>query len=207
MTAGPTFGLTMDTEPSLRDELRVATRADHACVERLMALESPALTREAYGAYLSACHAVHARAEPQLRACGTLRALGLDMASRERLPALERDLAWLGLPRPQGATAPDLATPAARLGCAYVLAGASLGAASLYPRIAARWDLGPERGASFLRAYGVATGRMWREFVAALDRARLAAPERAACVASARATFAAMEGAFNRARSTTSRAA
>jgi heme oxygenase len=182
---------------SLRELLRTGTRAEQQRLDETLGLESPALTRAAFGRYLQGMRAFCTGVEPAFRRREVV-ALGVDMVGRSKLAALDEDLQYLGLDvvarwaRPM----PPLRSAAQVLGCAYVLEGSTLGAATLYDPIARRLGLGPHAGASHLFGYGPATGSMWKRFVAMLDAAPLEEPARLECLESARATFCCLEEGF-----------
>lgn len=105
----------------------------------------PGLTLQAYGRALAALHAPQAALERLLT----------DFAPRAdfppRLPALEADLAALGLaPFPLAAALPDLRDAAERVGAMYVLEGATLGAAVIARQLSA--NLPAETPRSFFSA-------------------------------------------------------
>lgn len=183
--------------PGLRDALKAATEAAHDRLERLLALDSPDLTLSQYVRYLRLMHAWHAAVEPRLES-RALMALGVDMRSRAKLPWLEADLAHFGVPP---LLFPRLSVPAldsgvAQLGCAYVVEGATLGGAALFPRIAPRFNLGPFAGASYLYGRGSETSATWKRFVSSLDAAPLDPVDREVCIESARATFAGLADSY-----------
>lgn len=83
-------------------------------------------------------------------------------------PVIALDLADLGLPLPPGGTFPmSLATPAQRLGVAYVLEGSSLGARVLV-RAAQKLGLDAQFGARHLSRQAGDHDR-WRRFVIELE--------------------------------------
>jgi heme oxygenase len=94
-----------------------------------------------------------------------------DMAARRKRPLLDRDLAALGLDPasvPVCRMVPRLDGPAAALGAAYVLEGATLGGAILSRRLAAA--LGPDAPGHFFDPYGTGRGARWRAFLDHLER-------------------------------------
>jgi len=182
---------------SLHQLLRTGTRADDQRLDLTLDLESPTLTRGAYGRYLQATRAFCTAVEPAYRR-RALADLGVDMVGRSKLASLDEDLDYLGLDVVSrwGGPLPQLQSAAQVVGCAYVMESATLGAATLYDRITRRLALGPHAGASHLFGYGPATGSMWKRFVAMLDAAPLDAGARAECLEAARATFRCLEEGF-----------
>jgi heme oxygenase len=183
--------------PGLRETLKAATESAHDRLERLLALDAPDLTLSQYVRYLRLMHAWHAAVEPRLES-RALMALGVDMRSRAKLPWLDADLAHFGVPPllfPR-LSVPALASGPAQLGCAYVVEGATLGGAALFPRIAPRFNLGPFAGASYLYGRGSETVTSWKRFVQSLDAARLDPADREECTESARATFAGLADSY-----------
>ena len=183
--------------PGLREALKNATESAHDRVERLLALDAPELSLSQYIRYLRLMHAWHSAIEPKLESRAMI-GLGIDMRSRAKLPWLEADLAHFGVPPALflRLSLPPLETAPAQLGCAYVMEGATLGGAVLYPRIAPRFNLGPFAGASYLYGRGSETGSSWKRFVQALDAAPLDPAERQECIESARATFAGLADSY-----------
>ena len=176
----------------LRALLKDGTQRAHERLERLLHLDSSALTRTRYGEYLRFAQAFHASMEPAFEH-EPLTRFGLDMRERRKAPWLAEDLRALGLePLPPPPVAAE--SDAIRLlGRAYVMEGATLGGRVLLERVEARFDARPGAGATYLAGYAADTGRMWKGFVAALDAAALTDGERESCVDAARATFEAYE--------------
>lgn len=136
--------------------------------------------RVGYARYLRAMHAVHAALEPPLQRRGFAVA---------KLPWLDEDLRYLGLPVPRPVDAVQPRDAAMAAGCAYVLEGAALGARVLYRQWAAPLGFANGTGARFLHGHGEETGRRWARFVATLDALVLDERELDACITAAEATF------------------
>ena len=161
-------------------------------MERLLRLDAEALTRDRYGEYLRFAQAFHASMEPAFEH-EPLTRFGLDMRARRKAPWLADDLRALDLePMPMPRVAHE-ADAVCLLGRAYVLEGATLGGRVLLDRVNARCGVRPGAGATYLAGYAGDTGRMWKGFVSALDRAELTEGECASCVEAARGTFEAYE--------------
>ena len=180
----------------LRDLLKQATATQHAELDASSPLSQPALTLETYTDCLERLWGYYAQLEPGITSSPHLETLlGLPMRGRSKLQWLSADLCWLHgigtavdcLPRCE--RVPRLASPAAALGCAYVLEGATLGGWFLYGRFKALWGLTEHSGGRFLHGYGTNTGPMWREFTTALNAVRLDGESQADCIAAARSTF------------------
>jgi heme oxygenase len=179
-TASATAADTASGAPSssapcgIMQRLRERTSGIHAETERLplmAALLDPGVTPADYARYLAALHGVYASVEPALYAAlspTVVTRLGV----RPKLPALQRDIAALGLSPclPPSARPPRAVVDgeAAVLGGLYVLEGATLGGRVIATRL--QRTLGPEMGLplSFLNFHGAEAGAAWRRFSAAM---------------------------------------
>lgn len=125
----------MDESEALAARLRAATRAAHRALDHhplLAPLVRAGLTPEAYGRALAALHA------PQAALERLLAGFAPPADFPPRLPALEADLAALGLaPFPLAVPPPDLRDAAEKVGAMYVLEGATLGAAVIARELSA----------------------------------------------------------------------
>lgn len=173
-----------------RQILRGATAAAHAQVD---ALAAPALhSADAYAAYLRGMHRFLRHSEHALRDDES----GPDVRARRQW--IEGDLATLGVP-PLPADAPPapLRRAADRLGWAYVIAGASLGA-RLMLRGVAGLGFDREHGARFLA--GHAEGDAWPTLLQRLETTPLNHGDLDRMCAAARAAFAAAADALRHGR-------
>jgi heme oxygenase len=170
-------------------ELRGATWACHQRLEKRLDVKTRFNSLAAYRAHLERlwgfCAELEQRVGPQLSG-----AVLPDFESRRKLPMLTRDLGVLGTDAdrlrslPRCLDVPACAEPAAALGCAYVLEGATLGGRTLLPLVQSRLGLTAEHGAAFLASYGEHVASMWLTFGAALD-AWCSTPQRQANAAAA----------------------
>ena len=90
---------------------------------------------------------------------------------RRKSAGLAADLRALGVAPealPRCSDLPDLPGPAAVLGCAYVLEGATLGGQILSRHVAGCLGLSAETGGRFFHGYGERTGAMWKAFTSAV---------------------------------------
>jgi heme oxygenase len=152
--------------------LKAATGALHERLDAAMMAGEPFASRARYGLFLDVQHAFH-RDVDAFYADARLAALLPGLAERRRLPAIERDLADLGLPVPRSAPAigpgADVATA---LGWLYVAEGSNLGAAFLIKE-ARKLGLSESFGARHLAAAPDGRGLSWRSFTEALDAVAL----------------------------------
>ena len=181
--------------PDLPARLRSETRAGHDAVERALRLLDPALTLDVYRARLERLWGLYAPLEAALEAAGpTLR--GLDLPDRRKTPWIETDLRALGadgvarLPRCRAL--PALRDEAERLGCLYVIEGATLGGRVISRHVERALGIGPSDGARFHAGYGERTGERWRAVQGALASLDAADGAHDRAVAAARATFASL---------------
>lgn len=188
---------TASTTRSLRALLRADTAPMHQRLEARIPLLDPGLDRAGYARILAAMLRVYRPLERRLAA---IPVDGLGAGRDRKASWLEADLAALGYPRRSIDAIPDTTVPlpviasvADALGCRYVLEGATLGGSLVSRHVTDRLGLAGG-GAAFFSAYGAATGALWREMVALLDRWGEAHPrEHHFAVAAARETFEALE--------------
>lgn len=165
--ADPTAAL---AEGSILGELRAATAGLHAQLEARVDVERTFVSRDAYRALITSLHGLHCPLEPRLRA-----ALQTGVPELARLPEraalLAVDLVALGSDPAQAPvmdTLPDLTTPPAAAGVAYVVEGSALGGAVLARLARTRLGITAETGAAFFTPRPGLAGR-WRSTTAALE--------------------------------------
>jgi heme oxygenase (biliverdin-IX-beta and delta-forming) len=177
--------------PSAIAGLRAATWPSHQRLEKRLDVKTRFSTLQAYRTHLERlwgfCAELELRLAPQLSGDALP-----DFESRRKLPLLAIDLRALGADSdtfrslPRCRTVPQCHEPAAALGCAYVMEGATLGGRTLLPLVLSRLGLTPEHGATFLASYGQNVASMWQIFGAALD-GWCSIPQRQASAAAAAA--------------------
>ncbi len=157
-------------DEALHQRLRSATATAHTALERDLDWMARVATVEGYRGLLARLHGFHATWEP---AIGAMLADGAFFDPRCRVPALARDLAFLGLSPdgitdlPQARPIP-LPSPAAAMGALYVLEGSTLGGRVIGRHITATHGLAGE-GLAYYSGHGARTGAMWLAFRARLD--------------------------------------
>ncbi len=167
---------------SVRSSLRAVTAPAHARVDA--AFGAFVLTsRDGYGRFLQAQARALLPLEAALDAGGAERVVA-SWPARRRTPALEADLAELGLSVPAVAPLAAVREPAAILGTIYVLEGSRLGGALL------KRSIPPALPATFL-APGPAA--LWRDLLTQLETALSAPALQARAIDAALATFAQFE--------------
>ena len=173
--------------------LRSDTHAEHEAVERQLGLAEETLTLTRYRRRLEQFWGFYAPLEARLEAGAPSRPAEPSFAGRRKTGWLETDLRALGVPRPEKlarcACLPDLSNRAARLGCSYVLEGATLGGQIISRHVAACLGISAESGGRFFHGYGGRTGEMWTTFTAGIRSFVESAGEEDAIVASALGTF------------------
>jgi heme oxygenase (biliverdin-IX-beta and delta-forming) len=186
------FAAVVVARPSILQRLRFETREAHAAIEKTIALTGKTLTLGAYRQLLERFYGFYKPVEDAIAAAALPG--WLDIAARSKTAFLEVDLQRL---RPQCAgalplcrTLPPLDKVAQRLGCQYVLEGATLGGVLISRHIRENLGVYPESGGRFFHGYGASTAAMWNDFRAGLlSFASLAPLEQDLIVAAARATF------------------
>lgn len=146
----------------LRQRLRAETAAAHAGLERVMALDDPALTAARYGAALQVLQAIRAGWEPGVEAL-------CPGSTGPQAAWLAADLASLGLDPVPPAPPLPLTTAAEAWGVRYVLEGSALGGRMLL-RSLAPLGFTADRGARTFAGRGEATGAAWRGFLVELEQ-------------------------------------
>jgi heme oxygenase len=144
--------------------LRRDTRAEHDAIERQLGLADASLSLDHYRRRLQQFWGFYSPLEARLIA-------GKDddvaWPDRRKSAWLAADLRALGVTPealPRCSDLPDLPGPAAVLGCAYVLEGATLGGQILSRHVAGCLGLSTETGGRFFHGYGERTGAMWKAF-------------------------------------------
>lgn len=171
------------TPSPLRTTLRQDTHDAHARVDAL--LGGGIADLETYRRYPSGMQRF-------LAACEDALLPAWPMAPLQALLADDMQALAVG-PTPSLAAPLPATDEPSRLGVAYVVGGASVGARQL-ARQAEALGFGPGRAASFL--HGFAQGSMWNGVLASLDAARLDPHQTDRCRAAAVAAFATAEAAF-----------
>jgi len=192
-------GLTMTvTVPSLTlSRLRAETREQHDKIEQTLLLMDDDLTPEKYRRRLEQFYGFYRPVEEQILNDHGPISQWLSVEQRRKLPLLETDLKALGQPAdtslPRCVKLPPLISAAECFGCLYVLEGATLGGVIISRHIESRLGLSPKSGGAFFCGYGEQTGAMWQQFRAAITAFSADAGEQDVIVASARATFEALQ--------------
>lgn len=190
--------------PSLLTALRDATREAHAALDRRLHFDDAA-PQERYIAFLRATLSVVAPLETTI---GNSIAPYFDwnadlesQGSSVRAGALARDLSALGASPSVAPLAllPDVSSPAAGLGAAYVLLGSMLGGAVIARMLQRQAGIGPDK-TTYLRLYGEALSSVWEAFTARLDAfgAECPRPDRLMTIDTARGLFDAFDRALTR---------
>lgn len=174
--------------------LRAATWPSHQRLEKRLDVKARFSSLQTYRAHLERlwgfCAELELRLEPLLRGAALP-----DFDSRRKLPMLANDLRALGaepgmlLDLPRCRAVPQCHEPAAALGCAYVMEGATLGGRTLLPLVRSHLGLTAEHGATFLASYGEKVTSMWQTFGSALDAWCSNSQRQASAAAAAVGTF------------------
>jgi heme oxygenase len=179
--------------------LKQSTEHAHQAIEARVDLLSRLQSVAGYRRLLERFWGFYAPLEPRVASGPDWASYGVDIQQRMKAPALARDLQALGLP-PEAVAALPLcqALPAPdsfphRLGCLYVLEGATLGGQIIAREARGRLGLTPEHGCSFFASYGEQVGSMWRAFRALLLQAAVGEVAEAALVRGAHETFEAFD--------------
>jgi heme oxygenase (biliverdin-IX-beta and delta-forming) len=186
------FAAAVMARPSILQRLRFETRDAHAAIEKTIALTGKTLTRSAYRQALERFYGFYKPVEGAIAAAGM--PAWLDVAARSKTAWLEADLqrrmSHGASVLPLCNTLPPLGTVAQRLGCLYVMEGATLGGVLISRHVRENLGVYPESGGRFFHGYGASTAAMWNDFRAGLLAfASVATQEEDQIIATARATF------------------
>ena len=182
----------------MRARLRKSTEAAHERMhahDGFSAAAAGAVSPQDYRDLLTRLYGFHAAFDAAMRAMPSTLGEELSIAARERATLIADDLAGLGAAPGEIAALPlcpdlpELTGDGDYLGALYVVEGSTLGGAFIARALA---PIAGENRRFFL-GHGGENGRLWRGFVARLDRLD-AAPEQAdAAERAADLTFAAFE--------------
>ena len=180
----------------LLSRLRTETRDQHDAIEQTLLLMDDDLTLEAYRRRLGQFLGFYKPVEERLLDGRSPLAPWLDVQARRKTPLLEADLTALGQDAarlPICTTLPPLVSAAACFGCLYVLEGATLGGVIISRHVGQKLGVSPAAGSAFFGGYGEQTGAMWQQFRTAITAFSRQSEAQDAVVASARATFEALQ--------------
>jgi heme oxygenase len=187
---------------SARDILRRETDVAHRRLHVdpfLSAVAESRIDTPGFRAVLAHLYGFYAPLEDRLAASGFGAVAGIDFATHARAPLLRDDLRFLGLRQDDinALTAcdalPMIDSPAAFIGCLYVLDGSRLGGALLARALDSLFPADQVEGRSFFAAHRDRVGLLWRETCAAIEACGSDQQHLLDMVRSAQDTFAALE--------------
>ncbi len=160
-----------EPQPSVVEQLRRETRAEHRAVERAFDLKASTRSLGTYRKLLERLWGLHLIWEQR-----ALNVLDVEMLGpRLKAQWLRSDLQAMGLseqaiarialcPLPM-----EVRTASQALGAMYVLEGSTLGGQVIYREAAEKLALTPERYGRFFFGYGTRTAAMWQGFTELLQ--------------------------------------
>jgi heme oxygenase len=155
--------------------LREATRPDHERLEEHIDLLGRPWSLAFYKSLLQKFYGIYAVLEPPTLSQKDWHERDFDTTHRIKLPALAKDLCFLGLSEaeiselPRPTVVPQVNSFAAALGAAYVMEGSTLGGQIISRHLHKELGLEIDKGLNFFGSYGEAVGPMWREFTNVLN--------------------------------------
>jgi len=175
-------GTAVERRRDLVAAVREATHAEHAAIEACLGgLVDRALTLAAYRRIIERFHGYYLPLELALHRSGQLAAIEAELPWPARSERLARDIAALGgtvaAELPSCRLLPAVDSPAAALGCSYVVEGAALGGQVIAHHVTATLGVSPERGAAFFFGDGDRTRARWSLFAGILARFGASHPE------------------------------
>ena len=181
----------------LLSRLRTETQDRHDAIEHTLLLMEDDLTLAAYRRRLEQFYGFYQPVEARLLDGRGPLAPWLDVQVRRKTAQLQADLTALGQAAgarlPLCTKLPPLISAADCFGCLYVLEGATLGGVIISRHVGQRLGVSPASGGAFFGGYGAHTGAMWQQFRAAITAFSAETDDQDAVVASARATFEALQ--------------
>jgi heme oxygenase (biliverdin-IX-beta and delta-forming) len=185
-----------------RDILRQATHAAHQRLHEephLATLVAGAADRCGLQDVYARLYGFYHPLEEYLQRSPHAEGCGLDLHERARSALLRVDLASLGVSEaeidrlPLCGALPELTSPAALVGCVYVLDGSRLGGKVIARALAPLFPDDAAAGRCFFLWSGKATGRLWRETCETIEQRGLEPGVLHDMIRSARATFTLLE--------------
>jgi heme oxygenase len=177
--------------------LRSETREQHETIEKTLLLMDDDLTLEAYRRRLAQFYGFYQPVEERLFHRSGPLAGWLSLEQRRKTSLLRADLMALGGLAtdclPLCTKLPRLVSSAECFGCLYVLEGATLGGVIISRHVQQKLGVVPSEGGAFFSGYGDQTGAMWQAFRSAITAFSTDAEDQDVVVASARATFLALQ--------------
>jgi heme oxygenase len=181
----------------LLSRLRTETRDQHDAIEQTLLLMEDDLTLAGYRRRLEQFYGFYKPVEERILDSHGPIAAWLPLQQRRKTPLLEADLKALRQQEAAGlpvcTNLPQLISAAECFGCLYVLEGASLGGVIISRHVEQKLGVAPASGGKFFYGYGEQTGVMWQQFRVAITAFSLESDEQDTVVASARATFEALQ--------------
>lgn len=191
----------MTVDPVL-DALKSQTASLHSQLEARVDLPSRLQSPHAYQQLLTAFYGFYLPVETRLATCADLKAAGLDMQPRCKVPLLISDLNYWKIPvdtLPLASDLPRISSASEGFGCLYVLEGATLGSQIIKRLLEQHLSISADNGGAFFNAYGDDVGNMWQAFRQTVSQYASTHPlERDAIVATAKETFSKLEDWFTR---------
>ncbi|WP_373652597.1 MULTISPECIES: biliverdin-producing heme oxygenase [unclassified Schlesneria] len=155
----------MECDPLL-DQLKTATRQLHNRLEARVDILNRLGSLQAYQQLVAAFYGFYVPIEKRLDGVG-LKQVGLDLASRCKVPLLLADLRLWSIDAdslPCAVALPALNSVPQNLGCLYVLEGSTLGSQIIKRLLFQHLGIDETNGGAFFNAYGDRVRLMWDQF-------------------------------------------
>ncbi|MFN0072936.1 MAG: biliverdin-producing heme oxygenase [Chloroflexota bacterium] len=175
--------------------LRQETALQHTALDQGLNLSQRLRGMAPYRALLERFYGIYEPLETQILSRAEPLPPGLELEKRRKIPLLQHDLSMLGKQHPLPMSLPcctalpALDSPAALLGCLYVLEGSTLGGQHIARELRKVLGLTAEDGGAFFSSYGAEVGTMWRAFGAIVDACPLSEDQEQQMISAARDTF------------------
>lgn len=176
--------------------LKESTREQHERLENIVNVLDESTDIDSYRELLIRFYRIYAALEPAIPE-QLLLENGFNYSTRRKLPAIAKDLVYLGIADqlerlPRFERTPAMPNAAKAFGAVYVIEGSTLGGQVISRHLREHLRLTPQNGASFFSSYGVEVGPKWKEFCDILNRFGQENPEMAdEVIRGANETFAA----------------
>lgn len=177
---------------SAMEQLKAATQEAHQKLETLaysQQIMNQSLSLAQYQTMMCFQHHLHAHLEPQIIALEHYYPELQYAQRRSKVSAIEKDLNVLGLSHRLQDYALKLTDPAAALGCAYVLEGATLGGQIIQRKLRAIPEIAELDAMHYYALYGNEVRSLWLEFKQAANTRLSSHEDRDSASKAAVATF------------------
>lgn len=187
--------MSQDHRPRLAS-LRTATTTQHKELDGIIQLMGDSVQKSYYSKILELFYGFIKSFEGGLFSHPEWKSILPQIENRKKLEKLKADLHQLGIAAeslPVNSNPPPTSNFSEALGVMYVLEGSTLGGQMMTQHLSKKF---PELAHNYMRGYGSDTGKMWQQFLSALEKADLTKAQEQEMEKAARATFTSLKNWF-----------